>query len=134
MKSSTSRAYREKRGAGNAAWSWHRYDEADRDATRLRSSAMVARNRDDAFCIQYAIGCETPSRTIWDNNFGHNYVACRRRLKILTLNLHCSARSCPHNFHGFLCLPALRDLLRWHDLRRCLGEGLLTGEACGAGA
>ena len=28
-------------------------------------------------------------RTIWDNNFGHNYVARHRRLKILTLNLHC---------------------------------------------
>ncbi len=44
---------------------------------------------DDAFRVQYAIGCETPSGTIWDNNFGQNYVAHRRRLKILTLNLHC---------------------------------------------
>jgi maltose 6'-phosphate phosphatase len=44
---------------------------------------------DNAFRVQYAIGCETPSRTIWDNNFGHNYVARHRRLKILTLNLHC---------------------------------------------
>ena len=44
---------------------------------------------DDVFRVQYAIGCETPSGTIWDNNFGHNYVARRRRLKILTLNLHC---------------------------------------------
>ena len=44
---------------------------------------------DDAFRVQYAIGCETPTGTIWDNNFGDNYVACRPRLKILTLNLHC---------------------------------------------
>jgi maltose 6'-phosphate phosphatase len=44
---------------------------------------------DDAYRVQYAIGCETPSGTIWDNNFGHNYVARHRRLKILTLNLHC---------------------------------------------
>jgi maltose 6'-phosphate phosphatase len=44
---------------------------------------------DDAFQVQYAIGCETGSQAIWDNNFGQNYVACRRRLKILTLNLHC---------------------------------------------
>ncbi|MEZ5889247.1 MAG: carbohydrate-binding protein [Xanthobacteraceae bacterium] len=44
---------------------------------------------DDAFRVQYAIGCETPSGTIWDSNFGGNYVARRRRLKILTLNLHC---------------------------------------------
>ena len=42
-----------------------------------------------------------------------------------------AARPCPHNFHRFLCLPALageRDLLRWHDLG-CLGEGLLTGRS-----
>jgi len=44
---------------------------------------------DDAYRVQYAIGCEAQNRTIWDNNFGQNYVACRRRLKILTLNLHC---------------------------------------------
>ena len=44
---------------------------------------------EDAFRVQYAIGCETPSRTIWDNNFGYNYEAHRRRLKILSLNLHC---------------------------------------------
>ncbi len=43
----------------------------------------------NAFRVQYAIACETQDRTIWDNNFGHNYVARRRRLKILTLNLHC---------------------------------------------
>ncbi len=42
-----------------------------------------------AFRIEYAIACETRNRTIWDNNFGRNYVAHRRRLKILTLNLHC---------------------------------------------
>jgi maltose 6'-phosphate phosphatase len=44
---------------------------------------------DDAFRVQYVIGCETPNGIIWDNNFGRNYVARRRRLKILTLNLHC---------------------------------------------
>lgn len=44
---------------------------------------------DDAFRVEYAVGCETPSGTIWDSNFGANYVARRRRLKILTLNLHC---------------------------------------------
>jgi maltose 6'-phosphate phosphatase len=42
-----------------------------------------------AFRVEYAIGCKTRYRTIWDNNFGRNYVARRRRLKILTLNLHC---------------------------------------------
>lgn len=44
---------------------------------------------DDAFRVQYAIGCKTPGGTIWDCNFGRNYVTHRRRLKILTLNLHC---------------------------------------------
>lgn len=44
---------------------------------------------DDAFRVQYAIACETPTGTIWDNNFGQNYLARRQRLKILTLNLHC---------------------------------------------
>ena len=43
----------------------------------------------NAFRIEYAIACEMQNRTIWDNNFGRNYVARRRRLKILTLNLHC---------------------------------------------
>ena len=61
-----------------------------RNPNRYDTSIWISQIKaDDAFRIQYAIGCETPSRTIWDNNFGHNYVACRRRLKILTLNLHC---------------------------------------------
>jgi maltose 6'-phosphate phosphatase len=44
---------------------------------------------EDAFRVQYAIGCETRAGTFWDNNFGQNYLARRQRLKILTLNLHC---------------------------------------------
>ena len=43
----------------------------------------------DAFRVEYAIACETDAGTVWDNNFGQNYRARRRRLKILTLNLHC---------------------------------------------
>ena len=61
-----------------------------RNPNRYDTSIWISQIKpDDAFRIQYAIGCDTPSRTIWDNNFGHNYVARRRRLKILTLNLHC---------------------------------------------
>ena len=61
-----------------------------RNPNRYDTSIWISQIKaDDAFRIQYAIGCETPSRTIWDNNFGHNYVARHRRLKILTLNLHC---------------------------------------------
>ena len=43
----------------------------------------------DAFRVEYAIGCETDTGVVWDNNFGQNYLARRERLKILTLNLHC---------------------------------------------
>jgi maltose 6'-phosphate phosphatase len=46
-------------------------------------------NVGDAFRLEYAIGCETGSGTLWDNNFAANYLARRERLKVLTLNLHC---------------------------------------------
>jgi maltose 6'-phosphate phosphatase len=42
-----------------------------------------------AFRLEYAIGCETAERIFWDNNAGTNYVARHERLKVLTLNLHC---------------------------------------------
>jgi len=42
-----------------------------------------------AYRIEYAIGCETPELTVWDNSFGKNYIARHGRLKVLTLNLHC---------------------------------------------
>ncbi|MGB8527216.1 MAG: hypothetical protein WCD75_10330, partial [Rhodoplanes sp.] len=46
-----------------------------RNPNRYDTSIWISQIKaDDAFRIQYAIGCETPSRTIWDNNFGHNYV------------------------------------------------------------
>lgn len=61
-----------------------------RNPNRYDTSIWVAQLKvDDAFRVQYAIACETARRTIWDNNFGQNYVARRQRLKILTLNLHC---------------------------------------------
>ena len=67
---------------------WHR--SSARNPNRYDTSIWSGQIKiDDAFRIQYAIGCDTPGGTIWDNNFGHNYVARRRRLKILTLNLHC---------------------------------------------
>jgi maltose 6'-phosphate phosphatase len=67
---------------------WRR--SSTRNPNRYDTSIWISQIKtDDAFRVQYAIGCETPRRTIWDNNFGHNYVARRRRLKILTLNLHC---------------------------------------------
>ena len=61
-----------------------------RNPNRYDTSIWISQLKiDDAFRVQYAIGCETPSGTIWDNNFGRNYLARRQRLKILTLNLHC---------------------------------------------
>jgi maltose 6'-phosphate phosphatase len=70
-------------------WDKHRRSSA-RNPNRYDTSIWRGQIKiDDVFRVQYAIGCETLSRTIWDSNFGHNYVARRRRLKILTLNLHC---------------------------------------------
>src|SRR5271166_4686987 len=67
---------------------WH--GNGARNPNRYDTSIWISQIRiDDAFRVEYAIGCETPSRAIWDNNFGPNYLARRRRLKILTLNLHC---------------------------------------------
>jgi maltose 6'-phosphate phosphatase len=43
----------------------------------------------DAFRLQYAICCDNKSQQLWDNNGGANYVASRRPLKVLILNLHC---------------------------------------------
>lgn len=60
-----------------------------RNPNRYDTSIWVSQLKvDDAFRVQYAIACETPTSTIWDNNFGQNYSARRQRLKILTLNLH----------------------------------------------
>src|SRR5512143_2572659 len=67
---------------------WRR--SSARNPNRYDTSIWISQIKiDNAFRVQYTIGCETSSRTIWDNNFGHNYVARRRRLKSLTLNVHC---------------------------------------------
>ena len=61
-----------------------------RNPNRYDTSLWIGQIKiDEAFRVQYAIACETPTGTIWDNNFGQNYLARRQRLKILTLNLHC---------------------------------------------
>lgn len=61
-----------------------------RNPNRYDTSIWISQlNIGDAFRVQYAVGCEASGRTIWDSNFGHNYAARHRRLKILTLNLHC---------------------------------------------
>ncbi|MDD1620160.1 MAG: endonuclease/exonuclease/phosphatase family protein [Methylococcaceae bacterium] len=43
----------------------------------------------DAFRLQYAIVCQNRHQQIWDNNGGCNYVASRKPLKVMILNLHC---------------------------------------------
>ena len=70
---------------------WERWTRSNaRNPNRYDTSIWSGQlTIDDAYRIQYAIGCETPNGTVWDNNFGYNYVSRRRRLKILTLNLHC---------------------------------------------
>ena len=67
---------------------WRR--SSARNPNRYDTSIWIGQIKiDDAFRLQYAIGCDTPGPTIWDDNIGCNYLARRRRLKILTLNLHC---------------------------------------------
>lgn len=70
---------------------WEKWSRSNaRNPNRYDTSVWTGQIKvDDAFRVEYAIGCETPNGIIWDNNFGRNYVARRRRLKILTLNLHC---------------------------------------------
>lgn len=43
----------------------------------------------DAYRVEYAIGCTTPTGERWDNNRGRNYCARHADFKVLTLNLHC---------------------------------------------
>lgn len=43
----------------------------------------------NAFRVEYSICCEGQGRQLWDNNFGRNYTAFHKPLKILILNLHC---------------------------------------------
>lgn len=43
----------------------------------------------DAYQVEYALACQARGRQYWDANFGQNYLARHRRLRILTLNLHC---------------------------------------------
>jgi maltose 6'-phosphate phosphatase len=43
----------------------------------------------DAFRLRYSVSVESRDRISWDNNFGNNYAASRKPLKILILNLHC---------------------------------------------
>jgi maltose 6'-phosphate phosphatase len=67
---------------------WRR--SSARNPNRYDTSIWITQLKiDDAFRVQYAIGCDTPGPPIWDDNFGCNYLARHRRLKILTLNLHC---------------------------------------------
>jgi len=42
-----------------------------------------------AFRLQYSICCETDKDVFWDNNGGRDYVASRKPLNVLVLNLHC---------------------------------------------
>lgn len=43
----------------------------------------------NAFRLQYSICCEGHGQELWDNNEGRNYVASRKPLKVMILNLHC---------------------------------------------
>lgn len=71
-------------------WNRQRRRSSARNPNRYDTGIWACQMRvDDAYRVEYAIACEAADGTFWDNNFGDNYHARRRRLKILTLNLHC---------------------------------------------
>lgn len=43
----------------------------------------------NAYRVEYSITCEYHGKVLWDNNAGANYVAQRKPLRLLILNLHC---------------------------------------------
>lgn len=64
----------------------------NRDGQPIHDQVQVWKgllNIGHAFRLQYSICCEAAGQTIWDNNFGGNYSARRKPLKVLILNLHC---------------------------------------------
>lgn len=64
----------------------------NRDGNPVQDGVQVWKgllNIGHAFRLQYSICCESADRVIWDNNFGGNYTASRKPLKVLILNLHC---------------------------------------------
>lgn len=70
---------------------WERTHASNaRNPSEAGSSLWVAHlPAQDAYRIDYAVGCEGPTGTVWDNDLGSNYQLRRERLKVLTLNLHC---------------------------------------------
>ena len=46
-------------------------------------------NFGNAFKIEYCLKCEGEQETVWDNNGGLNYLASRKPLAVMILNLHC---------------------------------------------
>lgn len=90
---------------------WHTaFGSAARNPNRYGTEIWISHlGVAGAFRIDYAIGCETPHGTWWDNNFGLNHVARHPRLKVLTLNLHCNQED-DQNAKLSLIAQALRDL------------------------
>ncbi|MCX7099310.1 MAG: endonuclease/exonuclease/phosphatase family protein [Methylococcales bacterium] len=46
-------------------------------------------NVEAVYRLQYYLSCECPDQVLWDNNYGRHYVAARRPLNVMILNLHC---------------------------------------------
>jgi maltose 6'-phosphate phosphatase len=64
---------------------------------------------DSAFGVQYSICCESKGQTLWDNNFGNNYLIRRKPLKVLILNLHCYQEE-DQNHKFSLIAKAIKEL------------------------
>ncbi|HOE41373.1 MAG TPA: carbohydrate-binding protein [Rhodoferax sp.] len=97
----------------------------DKDRVQVWKGLLIVGH---AFRLQYCIRCESADQSLWDNNFGHNYWASRKPLKVLILNLHCYqeknqdfkfsqiARAIDDLDIDIVCLQEVAE--RWND-----GEG-----------
>lgn len=64
----------------------------NRDGEPIQDGVQIWKgllNISNAFGLEYSICCESEDKVVWDNNYGRNYTARRKLLKVLALNLHC---------------------------------------------
>lgn len=71
---------------------WHgAMGSAARNPNRYGTQIWISHlDISSAFRVEYAVAGEMHARTLWDNNFGQNYLVRHAPLRVLTLNLHCN--------------------------------------------
>lgn len=79
----------------------------------------------NAFRVQYSISCEGHGQVIWENNDGRNFIASRKPLTLMILNLHCYqeteqdykfsqiARAIDEREVDIVCFQEVAE--NWHD-------------------